>query len=194
MIKLRESPIFVSSMEEIIKILEAGKVLLAPTDTIWGILCDATNSKAVRKVYDLKKRPECKAMVCMVSDIDMLKKYIDDLPPKLDYYINDHRPTTVIYNNPKGLAQNAIARENTVAIRIVNHHFCTPLIKTFGKPLISTSANISGATLPQKFSDIDTEIITGVDHIIESDKDKVNPQPSRIIKIEPSGEISLLRS
>jgi L-threonylcarbamoyladenylate synthase len=112
----------------------------------------------------------------------------------LDHYINDQRPTTVIYNNPKELAQNAITQENTVAIRIVSHHFCTPLIREFGKPLISTSANISGAPHPQKFADIDQEIISGVDHIVEIDKNKVNAQPSRILKIEPSGEISLLRA
>ena len=181
-------------MEEIIKMLEAEKLLLAPTDTIWGILCDASNPRAVEKVYDLKKRPDSKAMVCMVSDIEMLKRHISELPHKLDHYINDQRPTTVIYKNPKGLAQNAISQENTVAIRIVNHHFCTPLIREFGKPLISTSANVSGAPHPQKFSDIDPEIISGVDHIVEVDKDKINPQPSRIIKIEPSGEISLLRA
>ena len=181
-------------MEENIKMLEAGRLLLAPTDTIWGIICDATNPLAVDKVYDLKKRPDSKAMVCMVADLEMLQKHIDDLPEKLDHYINDQRPTTVIYKNPKGIAQNAIAQENTVAIRVVNHHFCTPLIKAFGKPLITTSANISGASHPHKFSDIETQIITGVDHIIELDKDKVNPKPSRIIKIEPSGEISLLRS
>ena len=87
-------------MEEIIKILEAGKLVLSPTDTIWGILCDATNPSAVSKVYDLKKRPNSKAMVCMVSDIEMLKKYIHDLPQKLDHYLNDQRPTTVIYTNP----------------------------------------------------------------------------------------------
>ena len=194
MIKLRESPIFVKSMKHIIKILEAGKLLLAPTDTVWGILCDATNPNAVEKVYDLKKRPKRKAMICMVADLEMLQKYIDDLPKKLHHYINDQRPTTVIYKNPKGIAQNAIAQENTVGIRVVNHHFCTPLIKAFGKPLISTSANISGASNPRKFSDIETQIISGVDHIIELDKDKINPKPSRIIKIESSGEISLLRS
>ena len=181
-------------MEEIIKMLEAGRLLLSPTDTIWGILCDATNPEAVRKVYNLKKRPDSKAMVCMVSNIWMLKKYIHDLPQKLEQYINDKRPTTVIYNNPKGIAQNAIAQENTIAIRIVNHHFCTPLINAFGKPLISSSANISGSPYPQKFSDITKEILLGVDHIIEIDKDKVNPQPSRIIKIETTGEISLLRA
>lgn len=181
-------------MKEIVKILEAGRLILSPTDTIWGIICDATNPKAVSKVYDLKKRPDSKAMICMVSNIEMLKKYIHDLPYKLDDYIHDQRPTTVIYNNPKGIAQNAIAQENTIAIRIINHHFCTPLIHKFGKPLISTSANISGSPHPQKFSDISHEIISGVDHIIDMDKEKINPQPSRIIKIEYSGEISLLRS
>lgn len=181
-------------MHKVLKMLKAGGLLLSPTDTIWGILCDASNSKAVEKVYDLKKRADSKAMVCIVSDIEMLKKHIGELPPKLDHYINDQRPTTVIYNNPIGLAQNAIAQENTIAIRIVNHHFCTPLIQEFGKPLISTSANISGAPHPHKFSDIDAEIISGVDHIVEIDINKINPQPSRIIKIEPSGEISLLRS
>ena len=181
-------------MEEIVKMLEAGRLLLSPTDTIWGILCDATNPEAVRKVYNLKKRPDSKAMVCMVSNIWMLKKYIHDLPQKLDQYINDKRPTTIIYNNPKGIAQNAVAQENTIALRIVNHHFCTPLINAFGKPLISTSANISGSPYPQKFSDIAKEILLGVDHIIEIDKDIVNPQPSRIIKIETTGEISLLRA
>ena len=181
-------------MLKIIQMLKAGGLVLSPTDTIWGILCDASNPRAVEKVYDLKKRIDSKAMVCIVSDIEMLTRHIGELPQKLDHYINDQRPTTVIYNNPKELAQNAITQENTVAIRIVSHHFCTPLIREFGKPLISTSANISGAPHPQKFADIDQEIISGVDHIVEIDKNKVNAQPSRILKIEPSGEISLLRA
>ena len=181
-------------MHKVLKMLKAGGLLLSPTDTIWGILCDASNPKAVEKVYDLKKRADSKAMVCIVSDIEMLKKHIGELPPKLDHYINDQRPTTVIYNNPIGLAQNAIAQENTIAIRIVNHHFCTPSTREFGKPLIPTSANSSCAPHPHKFADIDAEIISGVDHIVEIDINKINPQPSRIIKIEPSGEISLLRS
>ena len=181
-------------MEKILKILEAGQLLLAPTDTVWGIICDATNPNAVSKVYDLKKRPDSKAMICMVSDINMLKKYIPDFPKNINEYINDQRPTTVIYNNPVGIAKNAVAQENTVAIRIVNHHFCTPLIRTFGKPLISTSANISGSPYPKIFSDIYNDILMGVDHIVELDQDKSNPHPSRIIKINPSGELSLLRA
>ena len=181
-------------MEKIIKMLEAGQLLLAPTDTVWGILCDATNPNAVSKVYDLKKRPDNRAMVCMVSDIEMLKKYIADFPKNTNDYINDQIPTTVIYNNPVGIAKNALAHGGTVAIRIVNHHFCTPLISKFGKPLISTSANISGSPHPNKFSDIDDEILMGVDHIVELDQDKSSLNPSRIIKINPSGEISLLRA
>ena len=110
-------------MEKIIKMLEAGQLLLAPTDTVWGILCDATNPNAVSKVYDLKKRPDNRAMVCMVSDIEMLKKYIADFPKNTNDYINDQIPTTVIYNNPVGIAKNAVAHGGTVAIRIVNHHF-----------------------------------------------------------------------
>tara|TARA_Y100000389_G_scaffold188148_1_gene210365 strand:+ start:138 stop:683 length:546 start_codon:yes stop_codon:yes gene_type:complete len=181
-------------MHSIIKILEAGGLVLSPTDTIWGILCDASNPRAVENVYDLKKRADSKAMVCIVSDIEMLKRHIGEFPQKLNHYLNHPRPTTIIYNNPKGLAQNAIAQENTVAIRIVKHHFCTPLIQKFGKPLISTSANISGAPHPQKFTDIEGEIISGVDHIVDVDKKKVNVQPSQIIKIEPSGKILLLRA
>lgn len=192
--KLLESLIFVRIMEDIIKLLEGGKLLLSPTDTIWGILCDATNSAAVDKVYQLKRRPDSKAMVCMVSDLKMLKQFITNVPVDIEEHIQSTRPTTVIYSSPVGIAANAIAEENTVAIRIIKHHFCTPLIAAFGKPLISTSANLSGLPHPLKYADISKEIISGVDHIINLDKDKVNAQPSRIIKLERSGEINLIRA
>ena len=123
-------------MKNILKILEDGKLLLSPTDTIWGILCDATNVYAVDKVYQLKKRSDSKAMICMVSDLEMLKKYIPKLPVNIKKYIYCDRPTTVILSNPIAIASNAIAKEKTVAIRIVNHHFCTPLISAFGKPVV----------------------------------------------------------
>ncbi len=180
-------------MEKILHLLDAGQLILAPTDTIWGILCDATNPDAVNKVYDLKKRPDSKAMVCMVSDESMLKKYISEIPDDLHNYIQDSRPTTVIYNAPTGIAHNAVAQENTVAIRIVNHHFCTPLIRAFGKPLISTSANLSGEKHPTTFSDIVKEIVAGVDHVVKLDSIESSALPSRIIKIKTNGEISLLR-
>ncbi len=181
-------------MEKILKMLRAGQLVLAPTDTIWGILCDATNSEAVKKVYELKKRPDSKAMVCMVSDFNMLKNHINEWPVNLADFIDNPRPTTVIYNNPVGIAKNAITPERTVAIRIVNHHFCTPLISAFGKPLISTSANISGTPHPKNFSDIANEILKGVDHIVEMDQDNTHSEPSRIIKIQPTGDITLIRA
>ena len=133
-------------------------------------------------------------MVCMVSDIEMLKNIVSDLPINLHKYVIDQIPTSVVFNNPLGIAKNAINKDNTVAIRIVNHHFCTPLISAFGKPLISTSANISGRSHPTMFSDISNEILNGVDHIIQLDKNKINRNPSRIIKINPNGDISVLRA
>ena len=181
-------------MKNILKLLEAGKLLLSPTDTIWGILCDATNPSAVDKVYQLKKRSNCKAMICMVSDLDMLKHYVPKLPKNIKKYIFSDRPTTVIYSNPVEIASNAITKEKTVAIRIVNHHFCTPLISAFGKPLISTSANLSGQAQPKKYSDISKEIINGVDHIIEKDIEIVKNQASSIIRLEKSGETTLIRA
>ena len=181
-------------MENILKILESGKLLLSPTDTIWGILCDATNKYAVDKVYKLKKRSESKAMVCMVSNLDMLKEYIPELPENVMKYVFSDRPTTVIYSNPIGIAHNALADEKTVAIRIVNHDFCTPLISAFGKPLISTSANLSGQKQPTSYTDISDEIIAGVDHIIKREINKVNNRSSRIIKLEKTGKIIIIRA
>ena len=105
-------------MKNILKLLEAGKLLLSPTDTIWGILCDATNPFAVDKVYQLKKRSNIKAMICMVSDLDILKHYVPEIPKNIKKYIFSDRPTTVIYSNPVAIASNAITEENTVAIRI----------------------------------------------------------------------------
>ena len=181
-------------MKNILKLLEAGKLLLSPTDTIWGILCDATNTFAVDKVYQLKKRSNSKAMICMVSDLDMLKHYVPEIPKNIKKYIFSDRPTTVIYSNPVAIASNAITEENTVAIRIVNHHFCTPLISAFGKPLISTSANLSGEAQPKKYTDISKEIMSGVDHIIKKDIEIVKNQASSIIRIEKSGKTTLIRA
>lgn len=181
-------------MDQYTKLLAAGKLLLSPTDTIWGILCDATNPEAVERVYTLKKRPDSKAMVCMVSDLKMLQRYIEVLPENLHQHLEHPRPTTIIYPNPCGIAPNAVAKENTVAIRVVKHHFCTPLIAAFGKPLISTSANLSGDPHPQKFEDIDPEIVRGVDGIIDLKKEINKPLPSRIIKIDYGGKIDVIRA
>ena len=138
------------------KILQQGKVILYPTDTVWGIGCDATNEMAVSSIYSIKKRKESKSLVILVSSIDMLKHFVDEVPSKvLDVLKKAIKPTTIIYKNPKGLANNVIANDNTVAIRIAQDDFCKNLIENFGNPIVSTSANLSGNETPRSFKEID---------------------------------------
>ena len=151
--------------EEIVqalKILKDGGVILYPTDTIWGLGCDATNKDAIQKIYNIKQRKESKALITLVSDKKMLKKLTDCIP---DIDITSE-PTTVIYQNIKGLSYNLLAEDGTAAIRIIQDNFCNQLIKKFGKAIVSTSANISGTMSPKQFSDINDDIINNVDYIV----------------------------
>ena len=121
--------------------LHKGGNILYPTDTVWGIGCDATNEIAIAKIFSIKKREESKSLVILVNNIEMLRQYVDEIPTRLiDILKKETKPTTVIYKNPKGLAKNVIAKDNTVAIRIAQDEFCQKLIKKFGKPIVSTSA------------------------------------------------------
>ena len=176
-----------------INYLKEGKLILSATDTIWGIMCDATSEKVIEKIYQLKKRSESKSLVCMVSDHNMLDQFLEKKIEIPKEFLNAERPTTIIYPNPKGIAKNVISSDNTVAIRIVKHYFCTPLITAFGKPVVSTSANISGQAYPKKFNEICDEIIKGVDLIIDLDKNLISNNPSRIIKTTPTGALTILR-
>jgi len=182
-------------VEIAIKTLEEGGLLLYPTDTVWGVGCDATNALAVEKLYQLKKRSKEKAMVCLVSDLDMLKNYVKEIPKNIQSILkNQHHPTTVIYNHPMNLADNLLAHDDTVAIRICDSKFCKKLIKAFGKPITSTSANISGEESPKTFSQIHPEIKKGVDYIVNLQLEAVNTKPSTIIKLEEDGELKILRA
>jgi len=170
------------------------EIILYPTDTVWGIGCDATNEIAVAKIYSIKEREESKSLVILVSDIEMLKHYIKEIPNSLiDVLKNATKPTTVIYKNPKGLAKNVIAKDNTVAIRIVQDEFCQKLIQKFGKPIVSTSANISGSPTPGTFKEIDQSILGRVDYVVNLYQDKINDSPSTIIKISNEGELEVIR-
>ena len=161
------------------------KNVLYPTDTVWGIGCDATNEEAVNKVYQIKSREESKSLIILVASIEMLKEYVENIPFKvLEILEETKKPTTIIYNNPKGLAKNTIAVDNTIAIRIPEDDFCIELIKEFGKPIVSTSANISGEPTPTSFSEISESILKKVDYIVDLNKDKVNINSSTILKIE----------
>jgi len=123
-------------IESAIKVLNNGGLILYPTDTVWGIGCDATNPNAVKKVFKIKKRKSKNALICLVQNINMLRNYIIEIPKEIELLINESRATTIIYSNPKGIAHNLIANDNSLGIRIPNHEFCHKLIAKFGKPIV----------------------------------------------------------
>ncbi len=177
-----------------IEVLAAGGLILYPTDTVWGIGCDATNEKAVQKVYALKQREDSKALLCMVANDAMLERYILKVPD-LAYDIMDlsTKPTTIIYDEPKGIAKNLVAHDNTLAVRVASDKFCQYLINKFKKPLVSTSANISGEPTPQNFSQIKSPILKGVDYVVNLQRDDQNGSPSAIIKLSNDGTVQVIR-
>lgn len=175
-------------------ILKQGGTILYPTDTVWGIGCDATNYEAVEKIYQLKRRKESKSMICIVSDFKMLNQYIEEVP-EVAYDIIKYttKPTTVIYDRPLHVAENLVASDNTLAIRVIREGFCNALIKKFKKPIVSTSANISDQPTPKSFKEISEEILKGVDYVVNlHDKKKVG-KPSSIIKLGNDGIVKVIR-
>ena len=174
-----------------LRVLLQRKIILYPTDTVWGLGCDATSDEAVRKIYQLKHREESKSLVILVSSLEMLHQYIPEVPGcELKILEEKNKPTTIIYSNPKGLAQNTVASDDTVAIRIPNHQFCLELIRALGKPIVSTSANISGNPTPESFSKIDQAILDGVDYVVNlRQQEKSKNTPSSIILLKKNGEI-----
>lgn len=178
-----------------LKILIQKNLLLYPTDTVWGIGCDATSEEAVAKVFGIKQRSESKSLVILVDSFEMLQKYIPKVPKAvLELLSKTTNPTTIIYNNPARLAKNVVAADNTVAIRIVQNEFCRELIHLFGKPIVSTSANISGNPTPKSFDEIEKSILDSVDYVVNLQRDEVNEKSSTILKVNEKGEITVLRN
>lgn len=181
-------------MSQMLSMLHNGKAILYPTDTVWGIGCDATNKEAVAKIYEIKNREESKALIILVSSVNMLKKYVSVSKKALEIIKKSTKPTTIIYKNPVGLAHNLINKEdNTVAIRIVQDDFCRKLLKRFKKPIVSTSANVSGEATPKSFSQIESAILNSVDYIVNLRQEETSSQSSRIIKILDNGNVEVLR-
>lgn len=178
-----------------LQVLRSGGLILYPTDTIWGIGCDATDEEAVKKVFALKQRPEAKSLVILLADVRDLLKYVAHPSPDIaDMIAGFDRPTTVIYEGALDLAPNVINSDGTVAIRIVKDTFCRHLIKRLRKPLVSTSANISGHPSPASFRDVDTAIKEGVDYVVNYRQDDTTPAtPSRIIKLLKDGSVQVIR-
>jgi L-threonylcarbamoyladenylate synthase len=178
-----------------LQVLRSGGLILYPTDTIWGIGCDATDEEAVKKIFALKQRPEAKSLVILLADVRDLLKYVAHPSPDIaDIIAGFDRPTTVIYEGALDLAPNVINSDGTVAIRIVQDTFCRHLIKRLRKPLVSTSANISGHPSPATFRDVDGAIKTGVDYVVSYRQDDTTPaSASRIIKLLKDGSIQVIR-
>ena len=169
--------------------LQAGGTILYPTDTIWGIGCDATNPNAIAKIYKIKKRIESKALISLVCNKTQLQNITNSIP---DFDITT-KPTTIIYPNSTGLDASLLGVDGSAAIRIVTDGFCKELIQEFGKPIVSTSANISGEKHPKKFSEITDKIKNNVDYIVNLRQDKIMKIPSQILLINKNGSIKILR-
>ncbi|MEO8794737.1 MAG: L-threonylcarbamoyladenylate synthase [Daejeonella sp.] len=182
-------------VEKALKVLKEGGIILYPTDTIWGIGCDATNEEAVAKIFKIKGREESKSMIVLLDTDNKLASYVNNIP-EMAYDLIEYaeNPLTIIYSGAKNLAKNAIAADGTIAIRIAKNDFCQQLIQRFRKPIISTSANISGQPSPATFDEIADEIKESVNYIVDWEQEKTAPKkPSTIMKLEPDGRFQFIR-
>ena len=176
-------------------ILKAGGIILYPTDTVWGLGCDATNSEAVAKIYALKNRADSKSMIILLDTENKLQSYVQEVPDiAYDLIEYSEKPVTIIYSGVKNLAKNLISEDKTIGIRIPKHDFCQQLIQRFRKPIVSTSANVSGEPNPLNFSKIDQKIIDGVDYVVDLEQESNEiKQPSTIMKLEVDGQFTFIR-
>ncbi|HSH20580.1 MAG TPA: L-threonylcarbamoyladenylate synthase, partial [Draconibacterium sp.] len=182
-------------IKKALEVLKDGGIILYPTDTIWGIGCDATNEKAVQKIYKIKKREDSKSMLVLMENPALLERYVDEVPEiAWDLVEVATTPLTVIYPNAKNLAKNLVAEDGTIGIRFTKEAFTSQLLQRFRKPLVSTSANVSGENSPAVFSEISEEIKKQVDYIVEYRQNDSTPaKPSSIIKLGSGGRIDIIR-
>jgi L-threonylcarbamoyladenylate synthase len=182
-----------NEIENALKVLSEGGIILYPTDTIWGIGCDATNDKAVKRVYELKKRAKSKALIILIAEYAHMYKLLDQVSPNAYEYMHKSKPTTVIFDNIKNISRNILATDGSAAVRLVKDRFCENLILKLKRPIVSTSANISGGENPKKFSDINIELIENVDYIVNLRREEIMDTPSSIIKLYSNGKINKIR-
>ena len=176
------------------EIIKEGGIILYPTDTVWGIGCDATNPTAVAKIYKLKKRAETQSMIVLMNGEKMIYNVFKDIP-EVAWQIIDlsENPTTLVLDKPRNIAANLIAPDQTLGIRIVKDPFCFKLLEKMKKPLVSTSANISGQPTPKSFKEISPEIIKGVDYVVNLHHEKIAGKPSTIIKLSADSQVKIIR-
>ena len=183
-----------TEIQNALEVIKNGGIILYPTDTVWGIGCDASNEEAVKKIFVLKQREESKSMIVLVNGERMLYQVFNELPQVAwDIWDNTKKPTTLILDKPKNVAKNIIAEDNTLGVRMVSEEFCFKLMERMKRPLVSTSANISGEPTPKSFKEISPEIIKGVDYVVNLHHDKICDKPSTIIKLTLDSQVKIIR-
>jgi L-threonylcarbamoyladenylate synthase len=186
---------FQDDITNALRVLRAGGVILYPTDTIWGLGCDATNAEAVSKIYKIKQRNESKSLIILVNSVSMLTRYVDN-PPDIALQIAElaEKPLTVIYDRGRSLAEGVAAEDGSVGVRICIDSFCDELITAFRKPLVSTSANLSGEEPPANFDDISDAIKASADYVcLWRQNDRSRAEASSVIKVSTGGVVKILR-
>lgn len=188
--------LFKDEVENVCKVLKNGGIILYPTDTVWGIGCDATNEEAVAKIFALKKRTEEKSMIVLLDKADNVVKYVQEVPEVAwQLWEVSDKPLTIILPEARSIAKNMIPVEKTIAIRLTFNKFCINVIRRMNRPLVSTSANITGENTPAKFSQISDQIKNGVDYIVSQEMEQnATGKPSSIIALGMGGEIKIIRS
>ncbi len=186
---------FHEDLKQAVEVLRKGGLILYPTDTIWGIGCDATNAEAVKKVYTLKRRTDQKSMLILLDNVGRLNSYIQEVPPlAYDLIELSDKPLTIVYSGAKNLAPNLPASDGTIGIRITSEAFSMALCQRFRKPVVSTSANVSGTQAPRHFGEISEDIRRGVDYVVNYRQgESIHAAPSGIIKLGVGGEIEIIR-
>lgn len=181
-------------IEHCANLLKQGKVILYPTDTIWGIGCDATNSKAIDKIFKIKNRPAGRGLILLVDSFERLKNYVKFVPPvAADFIRSAKKPLSIIYSESKGLPKN-ISADSTVCIRVTDNEFCKKLIERLGKPITSTSANVSGEPSPSFFNEINEQMKNSVDYVVSLYHDVMTtPKPSTIIRLYNDNNFDVVR-
>lgn len=187
---------FADDIRACIQVLNAGGVILYPTDTVWGIGCDATDELAVDKVFSIKHRPAAKSLIILLPDARDILKHVAAPPPDVISMVESFEtPTTIVFSGAIGFAENAISEDGSVAIRVPDEPFCKALLKRFGKPIISTSANLSGDIGAAIFSEINPAIVRGCDYVVGyRQSDNKRNAPSRLLKVDEAGEMKILRA
>jgi len=178
-----------------LRVLRAGGVILYPTDTVWGLGCDATNALAVRKVFDIKQRDDSRSLIILVNSVSMLERYVVD-PPEVALQMAEwsQKPLTIVYDRGRSLAEGVASADGSVGVRICSDPFCDELITAFRKPIVSTSANISGTDAPALFDEISQEVINAADYVcLYKQYDRSRSSASSVIKVSANGAIKILR-